>query len=527
MQPREFPCSASVEAVSIASRQQLNKTAGLAASAVLKRKQLDDTTGRASKIGRLAEEHISPGKPLVASNYRNFLKSGLPRRIMFYSDGEWTDFPKKVTTSVVDAFAAKRSSIQILIDEVDHVLDFFSMVAINLENGNQQSLAWIDEADKCFFPMVLFEEKSSPKLVLDRKNSNEEASGSGSSRVSGTGWNHICLRVKEEVAENENLPSEGLPLKPELEKLERGNKLFLSVMESFLSGMGNFAREYNVLGIYQYVPKAQTSLHRQEMFERQRKTRTSQNGITNEFKGWLGSAKETLARVLSHGFFEGLKQSNEASFGTCISLAPENRSFACAKDCDVDEKGLQYMLLCRVIMENKDQLPIRDGQHKLGPDNKAHSPLSRNLSIMLDPRFNNHVQPSFVVCFKLAPAIRDYFAKLAGMGGIGFVTSRNQPENNSNCHATNVSGSGSATSSSPTSPWTSFTTLFSEIGDKIPAVAKELLNYHHEEYKLHLIKREELVWRMRLIVGDKLLKYALGRLQQNPSSHPNNQNRDG
>lgn len=527
MQPPEFPFPKSADAVGIASRQQLNIRARLAVSAVLKRKQLDGSNERASKIGRLADEQVSPGKPLVASNYTNFLKSGVPRRIMFYSNGEWMDFPKNVTASVVEAFATKRSSIQVLINQADHVLDFFSMVVINLGNGNQQSLAWIDEADRCFFPTELFEENNSPELVLDRKNSNEEASGSGSSRVSGSGGGHIWLRVKEEVAENENLPSERITLNSELEKLEKGNKLFLSVMESFLSGMGNFAKEYNVLGIYHYVPKGANSLLRQEMFEQQRrKTITTQNGIIRELKGWLGSAKETLVRVLSQGFVEGFRPSNGASFGTCISLAPENRSFACAKDCDVDEKGLQYMLLCRVITENKDQLPIRDGQHKLGPDVKAHNPLSQNLSIMLDPRFTNHIQPSFVVCFKLAPAVRDYFTKLAGTAGTGFVTKRNQPEYKSNCHTMHAPGSGSATGRSPTSPWTSFTTLFSEIGDKIPCIAKELLNYHHEEYKRHLIKREELVWRMRLIVGDKLLKCALGRLQQNPSSHPNSHDRD-
>lgn len=68
------------------------------------------------------------------------------------------------------------------------------------------------------------------------------------------------------------------------------------------------------------------------------------------------------------------------------------------------------------------------------------------------------------------------------------------------------------TGEAPTSPWISFRVLFAMIQDNISSVAKELLFHHYEELKENEISREEMVKKMIIIVGEKLLLETLKKL---------------
>ncbi|VAI78751.1 unnamed protein product [Triticum turgidum subsp. durum] len=73
------------------------------------------------------------------------------------------------------------------------------------------------------------------------------------------------------------------------------------------------------------------------------------------------------------------------------------------------------------------------------------------------------------------------------------------------------------TGEAPTSPWISFRVLFAMIQDHISSVAKELLFHHYEELKENEISREEMVKKMIIIVGEKLLLETLKKLHYCPS----------
>ncbi|KAI4971844.1 hypothetical protein ZWY2020_002758 [Hordeum vulgare] len=61
------------------------------------------------------------------------------------------------------------------------------------------------------------------------------------------------------------------------------------------------------------------------------------------------------------------------------------------------------------------------------------------------------------------------------------------------------------TDEGPTSPGISFRLLFETIQDSISSLQRELLYRHYEELKENKITRDEMVKKMMIIVGEKLL----------------------
>lgn len=92
-------------------------------------------------------------RPLYRS-YSNFMKSGIPKHIMFYENGEWIKFPRDLLDLVVEDLQVKKASVEIKFNGQHCVLDFLHMFFLDLNTGLQQPLAWIDAAGRCFFPEI-------------------------------------------------------------------------------------------------------------------------------------------------------------------------------------------------------------------------------------------------------------------------------------------------------------------------------------------------------------------------------------
>lgn len=86
--------------------------------------------------------------------YSNFMKSGIPKHIMFYDNGEWINFPRGLLDLVVEDLQVKKASLEIEFNGQHCVLDFLHMLFLDLDTGLQQPLAWIDAAGSCFFPEI-------------------------------------------------------------------------------------------------------------------------------------------------------------------------------------------------------------------------------------------------------------------------------------------------------------------------------------------------------------------------------------
>ncbi|KAG5516948.1 hypothetical protein RHGRI_037624 [Rhododendron griersonianum] len=102
-----------------------------------------------SKLGkrkRLGACKTNCGQSLV-QNYSNYIRSGLPQRLLFYQDGEWNDFPEAIVALVRQDFQMKKAAIEVQFNGCHIILDVLYMLQVDLKTGSQKPIAWIDEAD--------------------------------------------------------------------------------------------------------------------------------------------------------------------------------------------------------------------------------------------------------------------------------------------------------------------------------------------------------------------------------------------
>ncbi|KAJ0987287.1 hypothetical protein J5N97_005643 [Dioscorea zingiberensis] len=489
----------------------------------LKRKLVECNCERASKAACVSLEHEPSAhschcRPMqqrsLADCCFNYLKSGLPRRIMFYKSGDWLDFPESITQILIEGFQDRRSSNEVLMAGQSLLVDFLSMVMINLSTRKQCSVAWIDEAEKCFFPTFFIDE------VVDVSTSSESGiMGSNLQKPEVERTSRSQPEVLKHVMEESRAPASQQPsaadvLRTKIKNLERESEEFLFAQNLFLTGMGPFATANNILHVYRYAPgdmDAQASL---QSFERQIKATESIRGVANVKYGWFGSSKLDIVGILIHGFGKAGKITEQGVLGSGVYLSSENRSFASVNLCDDDEKGIQYMLLCRVILGNAQQ--VRTGSKLYCPSSTCYDSAVDNLAnpncyLIWSTQLNTHIHPEYVVSFKLAPRVHDYLSELKDLR-FHVPQARVVPDFSTICplKANPMKG--------PSSPWMPFTSLFVEIQDKICPLAKELLFLHYQELKAKLITRENMVKKMTVIVGHSLLVAALQKLKRSPSS---------
>uniref|UniRef100_A0A6I9QA98 Inactive Poly [ADP-ribose] polymerase RCD1 isoform X1 n=1 Tax=Elaeis guineensis var. tenera TaxID=51953 RepID=A0A6I9QA98_ELAGV len=494
----------------------------------LKRKQAESSGLRDGKTPRVSVEHGPSSRssvcnchccrvqPNLAETCFNYLNSGLPRRIMFYNCGDWSDFPEPVKQSLIEGFKDDKSSVMVMVNGQHLLVDFVSMVLVNLRTRKQCSVAWIDDSDKCFFPSLFFDDVA------------EEFSELGSGIMNSSFQRPVLVRalcppaevVKRVVMENATSVSQPLTaesLRSKIENVERDSESFLFVQNLFLLGMGPFATPQNILQIHRYAPKDLPSQIRCEAFERQIRSTRAQRGDANVRYGWFGSKKIDIAGILIHGFGM-VGKPTEGVLGTGVYLTPDNRAFASVNLCDVDEKGVQCMLLCRAILGNMEQ--VRPGSRQCFPssgnsDSGVDDCLSPTCHVVWSSHLGNYIHPEYVVSFKLSSHIREY---LFGLKDVRFhVGATKVVQDFSSLHPVRCEPTRG-----PTSPWMPFTVLFAEIQNHVSPLAKELLLRHYEELKNKAITREELVKKMKAIVGEQLLMSTLTRLQRSPSSWYNN-----
>lgn len=97
-------------------------------------------------------DSVIHARDLLRRYHLNFMRSGLPQRLMFYHMGEWVDFPCHILAQVKKDHKVKKATTEVEINGKVFVLDFLHMLLLDLNSGLQQPVAWIDEAGTCFFP---------------------------------------------------------------------------------------------------------------------------------------------------------------------------------------------------------------------------------------------------------------------------------------------------------------------------------------------------------------------------------------
>ena len=73
----------------------------------------------------------------LLKGYSNFMKIKLPQRIMFYVNGDQTDFPQNIVTLVRKDFQVRKSYTEVKLNSNCFMLDFMHMVQVDMKVGLQ------------------------------------------------------------------------------------------------------------------------------------------------------------------------------------------------------------------------------------------------------------------------------------------------------------------------------------------------------------------------------------------------------
>uniref|UniRef100_A0A0A9GX92 PARP catalytic domain-containing protein n=1 Tax=Arundo donax TaxID=35708 RepID=A0A0A9GX92_ARUDO len=170
------------------------------------------------------------------------------------------------------------------------------------------------------------------------------------------------------------------------------------------------------------------------------------------------------------------------------------------------------MLLCRAILGNMGT--IKTGSQDEFPSTRIYDSGADNCSnpsyyLIWTSHLSMHICLEYLISFRLAPKVQAYL----GEKGLWFHSPRKQ----SVVDLSTLQPIICKSSEGPTSPWTTFKVLFDTIQGSISPVARELLFLHHEELKKNKITREEMVKKMMIIVGEKMLVDSLTKLKCSPS----------
>ncbi|XVE65342.1 hypothetical protein DITRI_Ditri07aG0173000 [Diplodiscus trichospermus] len=473
-----------------------------------KRRRLEDCRGEVVSCGY-------PSKRSLLLCYSNFRKTGIPKRIMFFEKGEWTDFPHNLIASIRNDLEAKKPAIELEKDGQSFVLDFLHMFQLERKTGLIQPIAWIDEAGGCFFPETfVFEDEPYQCCKHEYENDQEcmyappdiklqleidingvdqskmkECSGDSSSLIGQfqiaqkPASSHCAVEVEDNCDRNadskpskavENIQQTRINLVPENEfvDVELDEQLdSSSVKKMFVMGM-NPCGGVDILDI---KPCSGSSMqYRLERFQKQVQIMKKYRGDANVKYAWLASSKAALPSIIMHGLGHCGLSKIPHIYGAGVHLAASEFTKASANYCDIDENGVQYMILCRVIMGKMERLSRDSGQYlpssedvDSGVDDLEHP----KYYVIWNMNINTHIYPEFVVSFKLPSIAKGHLVGSETNHAVSGITASSQGLQGRSPVASSAGG-----------------------------LAKK-------------ISRDEFVKKLRLIVGDDLLRTTITSLQ--------------
>lgn len=496
---------------------------------------------------------VHPRKSLL-QRYLNFRKSGPPTRLMYYQEGEWIDFPDSVLPVVKEDLQIEKSVIEVDFDGKSCMLDFVSMMLVDLRTGNHQSIAWIDEAGNCFFPEIFTDDVGGDecnydehetennhigidlnpqesnvinlKIEIEINGSNtsepEESSGDSNalvklvkvdlkpetedSTMENDDYHHDISVSKDNGSSAENSPREENPAWGDLDSA--------SVRKIFLMGMNQSSSHASIID----VSRGSTTFMeaRQELFQKQAEIVKKLRGFPNVQFAWLPSTKNAHPNIMNYGLVSGDSTNKSSWYGIGVHLNPINHTEISANLCDVDENGTRHMILCRVIMGNMEQVSL--GSKQFHPSNEAFDNGVDDLQcpkhfIVWSMNMNTHIYPEYVVSFKFdAEGTMTQSEKTKNVSGVS-TCYEGSPYQVTMPDTISLQNQQGNVPKIPKSPWMSFPALFAAISEKVAPEKMKIIHSNYELFKSKKINRDELVKKLRLSVGDAILRSTIMSLQ--------------
>ncbi|KAL5551057.1 hypothetical protein UlMin_001233 [Ulmus minor] len=490
--------------------------------------------------------------------YSNFMRSGVPHRLMFYQNGEWTDFPGDLVELVRKDLLVKKATCDIELNGQHYVLDFLHMFRLDLTAGLQQPMAWIDEAGKCFFPEIFADEddelysKCSYTYGKNPEPVSEETCGSHDIKLQleieidgvGTSLQKECSGESNVVVKKIHIDQESAGNQYVMEAEDSCNREPTmridepvmdceNVKKMFLSGMSGHCSP-DILEIY---PCSSSLLQaRRELFQKQVEITRKCRGDANVRYAWLPSSTKELSTIVMYGLGHCGSSIIKSKYGLGIHLTSAGCSFTSASYCDNDENGVRHMVLCQVVVGKMEV--VDPGSKQFCPssndfDSGVDDIQSPRHYIVWNMNINTHICPEFVVSFKVPFNTEGNLVGSDGKHDVSGVTSSSprslgrlqlessavnmgsnkEPNSDSGRSQGNAASMGSSTSRAPRSPWMPFPKLFAAIANEVPPKDMELVNKHYELFRAKEITREDFIKRLRVIVGDTLLRSTITKIQ--------------
>ncbi|XP_017226825.1 inactive poly [ADP-ribose] polymerase RCD1 [Daucus carota subsp. sativus] len=502
----------------------------------------------------------SQSKSSLLRYYSNFKRSAPPARLMCYQKGEWTNLPQDAVTSVRKDFQMKKAVLEVELSGKLFLMDFLHMMKLDLETGTQQPIAWIDEENTCFFPEIFLNQEKINECYGENDqvcgHIVPESHGSNDLKlqleidISGLDY----LKMKESTGESDDIVRQVKVVKKPAIDAEADNSCIRVSNDEACEAFGENQQGDNVVRhdrgsidsntVREMILKAfslfkvdklevscgsgMTMQARSELFQKQVEITEKYHGDANVKYAWLPISKGEFSNVMTYGLGECEMSKMKSAYGSGILLLPLHCARSSASYCDVDENGVRYVILCRVIMGNVEA--IYPGSKQAHPSCESYDSGVDDLN---DPRHyvvwgtkkNTHVYPLYAVSFKISS---EAGGRMGGNGNklnISGVTTCQGPDaqlqsNSGSPDMVSVPKAqvaaeniGSHSPKSPKSPWMPFPMLFAAISNKVPSSKMNLVSNNYELFRNQKISRDDFVRRLRAIVGDALLRSAILNLQ--------------
>ncbi|KAG6606273.1 Inactive poly [ADP-ribose] polymerase RCD1, partial [Cucurbita argyrosperma subsp. sororia] len=538
--------------------------------------KLTSSRNRHAKCKRLDDCEGSWGSNSRRSflrNYKNFSRSGLPQRFLYYEDGDWVDYPQIIVELIRKQFQIKNAAIEVEFRGRHLLLDALYMIQVELKTAIQQSIGWIDDNGRCFFP-----EFYSVDSEMHQFHQYELEDASDVALSNHTGMREIYLHLEigitesnssqsEEYIEESNRDnkihiikekscdidgdwegSETESQKPvaEMQEADGGireigcsmtpqDELMHSTLDSddvknmFLMGTRSTKNNIEVLEVKRWSSHLMQDIS--DLFQKQIEITRKSRGNANVQYGWLAGNKDVLSGSMLYGVGHS-GQKLTSSYG--VHLSPTSCAHLSADNCDEDEKGVRYIVFCHVILGNVEVVtpgcrPYRPSSVNFdsGVDD-LHNP---SQYIVWNMNMKSHIFPEYVVSFKLSsspperglfvqgvPAVRNRGIDSKGLrdqlqlncSSIESEDCVSSPAPEKRC--TEKLDHGSSLLKTPKSPWMHFSMLFDAISKEVSLDNMKLVKSHYGLFREKKISRDEFIRRLRSIVGDPLLRSMLTSL---------------
>ncbi|GAB2296404.1 hypothetical protein Dimus_030524 [Dionaea muscipula] len=477
----------------------------------------------------------------VVHCYRNFMRSGLPERLMFYQNDEWVDHSFEIHALVKKELQDKKPYVDTSLSGYQLIFDFLHMVQLDIKTGVEQPIAWIDEKGRCFFPEIYADDDEHDcdqvgatevlshgpqeiKLQIDIDLNG--ISGSKLTEYCGesnplvqrikVGQEPYCTQFDAEVGDSSDAVSDskahgenglnvqfheklGKEIDPMLRNLDSE-----TVREILLRGMNSVAA-VNVTDIR--CISGSTLQGRKELFQKQIEITRKYRGDANVCYAWLASSKEALSGITKYGLGHFELPNIKSCYGLGLYLMAENCSNISSNYCDADENGLMHMVLCRVIMGKMELIPSGSKQFHPGSeifDNGVDDLQNPRHYIVWSMNINTHIYPEYVVSFKVSSNIEGCLTgheRNFDISGVAICPESPKrqsdfvafPVDAGSDFSSNLTSAGSKERASslslsspktPKSPWMPFPMLFSAISDKVSPADMNLVTWNYDLFRV-------------------------------------------